>query len=791
MGSGVRVPSPAPTVPPENTIECVFATNMRVYERGCRLENVRKQKMISSQKPETTSLSLLLKLLEEGRYGIPDFQREFKWKPQHINDLMKSIFSDYYIGTLLLWRATRENLQHLNCQDIYGYSNTVPQKYNDHIVLDGQQRLTAIYYSFMAPDIHLPGRSKRAIFHISIDKFLEKDSENAFGYTWISKRNETLMDSLEEQFELGLFPLKVLTENELDNGFVNWVNKYRGFWEKRLEQTEDEKAMATIQKRIDNAQKFFDRIRETVSHYKISYIELSQDIELEKVCDIFTQINSKGVRLDVFDLLNALMNPKEVKLKEWYLSAKEQFSFLDTSKMNIYILQVMSLVKQGYCKPQHLYNLTPGVSKLSRQEDGSIRPVVTIPDKEKFRESWDSSISSLSDAMEMLKRSDGFGVLNKNLLPYTTIIVPLAALNDAIGKLENSSKFSAQRKLELWYWSSVFQSRYAGSIESTAAQDYKAVQEWFISDEAVPDVVEDFRVSYKSLSLIRETEKRSAVYRAVMNMLVKSGAKDWYTGNAFTRNDVDGHHIVPRSWGLKNNLKEITDSVLNKTLLTSTTNRIIIGDRLPNEYLLEMLSNSEEKGVRRVLRSHFINDQSIAILCRNPFTRDDFEEFLKERQNSLIEGVESMILEERPSSNPVNEDLWDKICQIEMLLRKEIISSLQNKKDLLPHDIVEKCQKNIDQDIKKLPSLNDGRFDRIEGVIEYFNLRQLQDTITSRALWSYFENRFKSKERLIRRFDQLNDLRNCLAHNRPLNVVVAKDGEASIHWFENELGQKS
>ena len=33
---------------------------------------------------------------------------------------------------------------------------------------------------------------------------------------------------------------------------------------------------------------------------------LDRDLEIDKVCDIFTQINSRGIRLDVFDLVNAL-----------------------------------------------------------------------------------------------------------------------------------------------------------------------------------------------------------------------------------------------------------------------------------------------------------------------------------------------------------------------------------------------------------------------------------------------------------------------------------------------------
>ena len=62
--------------------------------------------MKDAQKPDHLSLSTLVGRLREGRFVIPDFQREFEWEPWDISSLMRSIFSDYYIGSLLLWKGT-------------------------------------------------------------------------------------------------------------------------------------------------------------------------------------------------------------------------------------------------------------------------------------------------------------------------------------------------------------------------------------------------------------------------------------------------------------------------------------------------------------------------------------------------------------------------------------------------------------------------------------------------------------------------------------------------------------
>ena len=41
--------------------------------------------------------------------------------------------------------------------------------------------------------------------------------------------------------------------------------------------------------------------------------------------------------------------------------------------MNVYILQVMSILRQGYCSPKYLYFLLPGQEKPVRDPDGTRR----------------------------------------------------------------------------------------------------------------------------------------------------------------------------------------------------------------------------------------------------------------------------------------------------------------------------------------------------------------------------------------------------------------------------------
>ena len=54
---------------------------------------------------------------------------------------MWSIFLDYYIGSLLLWKGKNESFEALSCEPVYGYVENGSPEY---IVADGQQRLTAM-----------------------------------------------------------------------------------------------------------------------------------------------------------------------------------------------------------------------------------------------------------------------------------------------------------------------------------------------------------------------------------------------------------------------------------------------------------------------------------------------------------------------------------------------------------------------------------------------------------------------------------------------------------------------
>ena len=181
--------------------------------------------MKDAQKPDHVSLNALIGRLKEGRFVIPDFQREFEWRPWDIRELLRSIFLDYYIGSLLLWKGKTENFEALSCEPVYGYDG---QGRPEYIVLDGQQRLTAMYYAFLGPDVPLPNRSNRFFFFIHVDKFMAEEYDEAFDYDWLTRRWSKILEKRASQYVDHIFPLSVVGAGGWD--LPNWVQGYEQFW---------------------------------------------------------------------------------------------------------------------------------------------------------------------------------------------------------------------------------------------------------------------------------------------------------------------------------------------------------------------------------------------------------------------------------------------------------------------------------------------------------------------------------------------------------------------------------
>lgn len=743
--------------------------------------------MKNVEKADRVHLGSLIESLKKGHYVIPDFQRDFEWEPWDVRELIRSIFMDYYIGTLLLWKGSKENFNILSCEGIYGFKgNSDPQ----HIVLDGQQRLTAIHYAFFAPEKPFPKRSRAVIYLVDIRALLEEDYENFIKYEFLTRKNKAFLKNKKAQFESHTFPLGEMKGGSW--GTSDWIKEYRDYWRDKIELTEADYEKNEIQTLVDGARHFRDIIEELLNEYYVSYIELAHEIDVAKVCDIFTQINSKGVRLDIFDLLNAILRPKEIFLKQMWRDAEDGLAFTDTKKMKIYVLQVMSILEQSYCSSKYLYYLVPESKKLIRNMDGTKEQIILIESIEEFNERWNQSVGALKKAIDNLRNPRDFGAIKPSFVPYPSIIPAFAAIKEYVRETKPLNVIDVNRKIKKWYWASIFTNRYSSSVESTTAKDYMGMKKWFVDDMEEPDLIFEFENNFKQIDLKNENPKGSAIYNAIFNLLVINEARDWSDFELPEYNELDDHHIVPYSV-FKDIGGKAINSILNRTPISDTTNRHIISNRMPNDYIQEMLDNNDHEKVHEVFDSHLISRNAVKILLKKPFTKDDFEDFLEERKQTIIHAIQTQLIDEIINVPSHLKKVDESIEEIEFALRDLIVSSfgdhLENYKGNTPPHIQDKVKQRINQTLKKRPDQNMLDFNSFTKRIEFFDMREYQEIICSKINWPLFQDKFNNNQNDLQiRFSQLATVRNGIRHSRSITEIERLDGEVSIKWFNAVLG---
>ncbi len=219
-------------------------------------------------------------------------------------------------------------------------------------------------------------------------------------------------------------------------------------------------------------------------------------------------------------------------------------------------------------------------------------------------------------------------------LPYATQLVPLSAIFVELGNLTHN--ISVRRKLARWFWCGVFGELYGSAIETRFAKDLPQVVEW-IKGGPLPDTIAEATFDPNRLLTLRT--RNSAAYKGVHVLLMKEGCRDFLSGTqvditVYTNDSIDIHHIFPVDYCKRMGIDPaIYNSIVNKTPLSSRTNRII-GGSAPSAYLkyLEENHNISKADLDECIKSHIIDVGTLRA--------DDFQAFFDQRKESLIAKID-------------------------------------------------------------------------------------------------------------------------------------------------------
>lgn len=599
-----------------------------------------------SEDPGKKSIKEFLENINNGSYVIPYFQRGFEWRPSMVCDLFESILQNYYSGIILLWELDIKQAKEEKWDPVWGAelkNNPVSA------ILDGQQRLSSIYFGIFNPKKLFPNRYSFYVFYIDLLKVLNEEFDQCITYYYY-KFYRSWNDLLKEKnnWEItGKIPLSILSA-DTQNGTKKFIDSddfeelIKNFLSKNKSKIPENINVFSIYK-----------IFKGILDYQFVHFSLSSNRNLPDICNIFARVNEKGMKLNTFDLMNAFLFPKGIQLRKdlW-----ENFEYILLKNidpnMNEYLLKLISLIKQNYCSSKYIYNLVPGEKTKRRDETKKIYEEVLVKDSDDFVNLWKKSMLFSEEARKMIMNTgdDDFGAIKSEFIPNTTIIPVLGAI---LFEYKNNFKMKIDKRkffeyLKLWYWTAVLSEDYSGSSDSVMAKDYRDWKEWMKNGKIIERIN---RINYDSIYEIdlKTVRKGSSRYNAIICLLALQDAKDFYKGRIvgtgdYINQNINDHHIFPsKIQGLSGEksieFKETKDCILNRTLLLNETNNSIKAKK-PSIYIKDMIDkkgNKEE--VQKILSSHMISKDGM-----NYLEQDMYDAFIKERENVIKKHI-LMILE--------------------------------------------------------------------------------------------------------------------------------------------------
>ena len=563
------------------------------------------------------SLHDLLRDIGRGRIQLPDFQRGWIWDDTHVQSLIASVSQSFPIGAVMTLenggtdvRFKARLIEGVNVQ----YASTEPET----LILDGQQRLTALFQSLMSGQgvytWDTKGQKDLRYYYLDMQKCILTGSDReeavlSFGADLQLRnfRGEVTLDLSEPENEYAndMFPVPQLFNS------ADWRQGYYSHWDFNSE-------------KIKLFDKFEREVIKRFEQYDVPVIRLNKETPKEAVCLVFEKVNTQGVTLTVFELLTATFAVSDFHLREDWAKREErlrEYPVLDALE-SVSFLRAITLLTTA--------NSGSAVSCARRD--------ILRLEVQDYEDWADLAEEGFAKAARFLH---GQKIFNAKDLPYQSQIVPLAAILahlDEVGETEG-----AQQKITQWYWCGVFGEMYGSATDTRLANDFTQVTAWVREDETSGTGVRESQneprtireANFHANRILELRTRNSAAYKGVHALLMREGCLDFRTGESiesqtFFDDNIDIHHIFPKSWCQRQGIRtSVSNSIVNKTALATRTNRKI-GGRAPSRYLstLQQDARIDRNRMDEILTSHRIPVDALRT--------DAFEEFFNGRKEELL-----------------------------------------------------------------------------------------------------------------------------------------------------------
>ena len=569
-------------------------------------------------KTNDTNLEDLLKMVDNGKAQLPEFQRSWVWDDTRIKKLIESITSGFPMGAVMF--LAKGGNTNFKSRKFTGVADTIDNDNPEWLVLDGQQRLTTLYQVFKCknPTITCLDTDKDKIikryYYLDIKKALDPDCDRLEAIISVSEKKiltseigrtiDLDLSTREKEYENLMFPLNIVFDsNERTNWLLGLLN-HNG------------NALQTFQK-------FQEDIIAIIEKYKLPVIELDKETTKEAVCQIFENVNTGGVPLTVFELITATFAADEYDLRDDWNEIRKVFQ------------SEKSTVLKDITGANFLQSMTLLVTyKRSVKGQGTVsckkRDILKLQ-LDEYKENRNALVEGFTKACKFLNEQ---GIYSNNELPYTSQLIPLAAIFAFDSNIFNL--VPNRNKLAQWYWCGVFGELYGGANDARFALDIADIFKWISDNERLPETV--IRSNFQPTRLLSLQTRNSAAYKGVMAIILQDSPLDFMSGAkmgiaTYLEERTDIHHVFPQAYCEKNGLpKGKWNSVVNKSPIYATTNRSI-GGRAPSEYIITMKNKGlSDQQIMDAIESHKIDYHLLLT--------DAFEEYFVDRSIKLLDRIE-------------------------------------------------------------------------------------------------------------------------------------------------------
>jgi hypothetical protein len=499
--------------------------------------------MIAEPQPRT--FSSLINNIEEGQIKIPQFQRNFVWELKKCTSLLDSIVKGYPIGTLIFWK-TKERLRAI--RNIGGCDLPEPNESDSvEYVLDGQQRLTALFASLKGLEVERANAKTDDFKEMYID--LEAKDDDTIVITDITTKD----------------PEAIIRITDLLNGGIALLATYPSKYLDKL-----------------------DQYKSRMQSYNFSTIQVTE-AALDIATEIFTRINIGGKPLTLFEIMVAKTfdSKDNFDLSEKFMELIEDLKPLNYETISdATVLQTVSLIIDSECKRQTILKL----------------------DKKDFINIWPKAIAAIESAVVYFKQF--YRIPVSQLLPYNALIVPFSYFfyhhpdTPTGDKQKYLQDFFWRCSLSGRYSSGV-EGKLAQDIKriDTILKDVLPLYEWSI--DTSPEFIKQngwFSAgrSYVKAILCIYTyhQPESFNNNALVNL------SNYWLKQANSKNY---HHFFPRSYLKKNDKEAIANHILNITIVDDFLNKREIRDQAPSKYM-KKFKNLNPHNLPDAMKTHLITD---------------------------------------------------------------------------------------------------------------------------------------------------------------------------------------